>query len=69
MIKLSLEQNLDRLTKIIGKSRSKKLKIAFNNYLVSLNSSMRMYIGFIKMFQGINVIPERSKWDVEFRNE
>lgn len=62
-MQMSFEDDLDRLAKIIRKSRSKELKNSFVAFLNSFNSAMRNYYGFLQFFSQIQQ-PQEERWDV-----
>ena len=62
---MSFEESLDLLSRVVKKSRSKALKIAFVNYLNEFNKSMRVYVAFLELLKGVSLQTE-PQWDVEF---
>lgn len=64
---MDLEESLDKLSNIIKKSKSNKLKKAFTEYLLCLNTSMKDYCTFMELVGSKPKV--KSIWDVELINE
>jgi len=63
-----LEEALDMLTVIVNRSRSKRLKIAFANYINEHNKAMKEYVALLSTLKNISKSSRkrRSTWDHEY---
>lgn len=72
---MGFNESLDKLTKLVLKSKDKALRKAFKSFLAEFNESMQAYVQLMNIMEELDsslkgmLVPIPSKWDVDMRHE